>query len=104
MRYIVAIVVAGLVIAGGAWFVRQTELSLKQRLQAAIKEEQAAGRLPADLDVEQVESADIGVDLPSSEILRLTIANALVAGRFVLPAVVLLGSLGIAHLLGRLRR
>ena len=104
MRYIIAIVVAGLVIAGGAWFVRQTELSLKQRLWAAIQDEQVAGRLPADIDAEHVESADVGVNLPPAEILRLTIANALVAGRFVLASAVLFGSLGIAHLLGRLRR
>jgi hypothetical protein len=104
MRYIVAIVLAGLIIAGGAWFVRHTEQSLRQRVRASIKEDQAAGRLPPDIEAEQVDPADWGIELPRSEMLRVQIAEAVTAWRFVLASAVLLGSLGIARLLGHLRR
>ena len=81
MCYMVAIIVAGLVIAGAAWFVRHTERSLKQRARAAIKEGQAAGRLPPDIDAEQIDLADYDMELPASRVsyrLRILRSHGLI--------------------------
>jgi hypothetical protein len=104
MRYIVAVILAGAIIAGGAWFVRHTERSLKERVREAIKQGQVSGQLPPDIDAEEIDSADFGMEMPAAEQLRLMIAYALYAWRWVLVPAVLLSSLGIASLLGRLRR
>lgn len=103
MRYIVAIVVAGLIIGSAALFVRQMEQSLKQLVRQAIKDGQTAGHVRLEIDPENFEIENLEVQLPARFQMQLTFAYALKTWRFVLMPAVLLTSLGIALVLGRWR-
>ena len=65
MRFIVAIAVAGVIIAGGAWFVRHTERWLREQVRTAIREGRIGRELPADFDAEETASADFGTEMPA---------------------------------------
>jgi hypothetical protein len=98
MRYGIAVVVAVLLIGAGAWYVRQTYQSIEQIARQALRDAKAAGELPPGFDPEQANIADFGIELPASEMRRVKLANFLIAWRFVLIPMVVLGSLGIARI------
>ncbi len=99
MRYGIAIVLAATIIGAGAFYVRRVERSVEQKARNALKQAKAAGQLPPEIDPDRVN--DLGIQLTASEMRRVQIAHGLVALRFVLIPLILLGSLGIATLLSR---
>jgi hypothetical protein len=103
MRYSLALAVAGLLISAGVLFVWLTERSVEQRLRQALRAAKAAGKLPPEIDVETADLGNFGVQLPPAEMFRVSIAQLFISWRFILVLLILLGSLGLAHLLGRER-
>ena len=101
VRYAATLAVAMLLIATGALYVRQVEHSSEQQVRQRLGEVKAAGKLPPEIDPEAVEFTNLGVPLPASETHRIELAHLLVAWRFILIPVVLLGSLMVARLLKR---
>lgn len=103
VRYGIALAVASLVIGASALYVRQVERSVEQRIRQALREAKAAGQLPPEIDPEQTDFADFGVNLPASITRRIKLAHFFIAWRSVLISLALLGSLGVARILRRKR-
>jgi hypothetical protein len=97
MRYVVAVIVAGVLIGAGATFVSQTDRSIERLFRQTLREAKAAGQLPEGIDPEQTRVADFGLDLPPGMMWRIRISHFLTAFRFVLAAMLILASLGTAH-------
>jgi hypothetical protein len=103
MRYGIALIIAVILIAAGAFYVRHVERSVEQRVRQSLREAKAQGGLPPDIDPEQADLTSFGVDLPATELSRVQLAHFLVAWRLVLIPTVLLMSLGIARIVGSKR-
>jgi hypothetical protein len=100
MRYGVALVVAIGVIAANAFFVRQTWQSHREKVRQALRDAKANGTLPAGVDPETADTTNVGLRMSSDDLLRISLADLLVKFQAVLVPLVVLGSLGIAWLLG----
>jgi hypothetical protein len=98
VRYGASLAVAMLLIVAGALYVRQAERSIEQQMRQRLREAKAAGNLTPEIDPESANLTDLGVLLPASEMRRIELAHLLVAWRFVLIPLVLLGSLVVARL------
>jgi hypothetical protein len=90
-----------LLIAVGALYVRQVERSIEQRMRQRLREAKAAGKLPPEIEPEAANLTDLGVLSPASDMCRIELAHLLVAWRFILIPLVLLGSVMVARLLKR---
>ncbi len=101
MRYWVALVVAGLIIALGVMFVWHTQRSSEERFRQGLREARIKGTLPPGIDPDPANPGDFGIMLSAAEMRRVEIANLFVAWRFVLIPLVLIVSLGVARLLRR---
>jgi hypothetical protein len=100
MRYVVALVAAGVLIGAGAAFVFQMDRSMERVMRLfrqVLREAKAAGQLPEGIDPEQARVADFGFNVPPSMMWRIAVSHFLVAFRFVLAALLILASLGTAH-------
>jgi hypothetical protein len=108
MRYLVALVVAAVLIAGLALFARQTFRDFEGRLRQSLREQKEAGTLPPQwrgIDVETVDVWSLGFQMKVSreQQSRLHAAMILSDVWFVwAPAVVLL-CLAAAFVIGRFR-
>jgi hypothetical protein len=98
VRYVGSLAVAMILIAAGVLYVTQVERSIERQMRHVLREAKAAGKLPPEIDPEAVNLTDLGVLLPASEMRRIELAHFLVAWRFVLISLVLLGSLVVARL------
>ncbi len=98
VRYGASLAVAMLLIVAGALYVRHAERSIEQQMRQRLREAKAAGNLPPEIDPESANLTNLGVLLPASEMRRIEFAHLLVAWRFVLIPLVLLGSLVVARL------
>jgi hypothetical protein len=101
VRYGGTLAVAMLLIVAGFLYVRQLERSIEQQVRQRLGEAKAAGKLPPEIEPEGTDLTGIGVHLPVSEMRRSELAHLLVAWRFVLIPLVLLGSLVVARMLKR---
>jgi hypothetical protein len=97
MRYVLAIVVIGVLVAAGAAFVSQTERSVDRLIRQGLREAKAAGQLPEGVDPDQPELPAFGVQLPDSMMWRIKLSHFLLAWRFVLVGLLILASLATAH-------
>ena len=102
MRYAIAVIVALILIGVCVHYVRHVEESMQRRVRLAIPVAQAEGRIPPDIDAEQVPLRDFGLEVSASDMQRIRLAQFLSTWRYVLIPLVLLSSLGLASLLGRL--
>ena len=101
VRYGVSLAVAMLLIVAGALYVRQAERSIEQQMRQRLREAKATGNLPPEIDPDAADLAKLGVPISASEMRRIELAHLLVAWRFVLIPLVLLGSVLVARLLNR---
>ena len=101
MHYGLGVIVALILIGAGIHYVRHVEESMQRRARLAIPDAQAEGRIPPDMDAEQVPLRDFGLEVSSSDMHRIRLAQFLSTWRFVLIPLVILSSLGLASLLGK---
>jgi hypothetical protein len=104
VRYGGSLGIAVLLIVAGFWYVQLAERSIDRRIRQILRAAKAAGEMPPGIDPEAADLPDIGVPSPASEMRRIQIAHLLVAWRFQLIPLVLIGSLAIARMLGPRRR
>jgi hypothetical protein len=101
MRYVVAVIVASVLIGAGAAFVSQTDRSIERLFRQTLREAKSAGQLPEGSDPEQARVADFGMNVSPGMMWRIRVSHFLVAFRFVLAGLLILASLGTAHVLRR---
>jgi hypothetical protein len=104
LRYILAIVVALLLIGLGALYVRLTLRSLEGQVRQALRQQQLNGELPPELqgvDVETAEISDFQMKVPPGVQFRLELAHFLTEYWYVGVVIVVAGSLAVAALVGR---
>lgn len=100
--YLIALFVAGMVIAGGALFVTKTHVGLAKRFEAFkadLLARKKAGKLPPEWQGKDIEGLDLEhsrMHLPADAQLWLDTANALESHRAALIAGVLVLCLGVA--------
>jgi len=101
MRYGIALAIAAVLIGGMELYVqieaRAIERSMRQKARAA----QAAGDIPAGIDVDGPDFTDFNTEFSRSELLRITLVNAYCQLRIILLPTVILASLAIARMLRR---
>lgn len=108
MRYAIALVVAVLLIAAGALFVRLTFRSFEAKVRESLRQQQQAGTLPPELQGADIESvnvwqSDMMVKVPRGEQARLEAAMLLSDTWYIWAPLVLAVCLGAAALAGRRR-
>jgi hypothetical protein len=99
MRYIVALVVAALLTAGGVLYAQWTVAEIHSGMRDRLKEKQRTGELPPDLDL-----SNVGMAIPAAEMRRLNLAQWAVEYWFLWGATVIGLSLGVAAVIRRGRR
>jgi hypothetical protein len=97
MRYVVAVIVAGVLIGAGATFVSQTNRSVERLFRQTLREAKAAGQLPEGIDPEHARVADFGRNFSPGMMWRIRVSHFLFAFRFVLAGLLILASLVTAH-------
>ncbi len=108
MRYVVASLIACLIVSAGTLFVWQTRSRLQGRFEEFkndLKAKKEAGQLPPEwqgVDLDQLELSQVGITLPHSEQTRLGIANLLSTFWYLLVPLAFIVCLGVAALLGKL--
>jgi hypothetical protein len=103
MRYGVALVVAALIIGAVWFFIWQT----KRDLVAVIRQQQAAANVPpepANADPEAIASGQFNLRVPANFQVRLDLSRLLSGYWYAWTPVVLALCLGVAAIVGRLRR
>lgn len=100
MRYALALLVAGLILGAGTYFVWQTRRSFEGRMRQMLRVAEADGQVTPDVEPVQT-LRDFGVEISPAEMRRLQVADLLARRRFVLIPVVLLGCLSVAYVLGK---
>ena len=103
VSYAGGFVVAILLIIAGILYVLLTERSIEQRIRRDLRKAKAEGKLGPEIDPEAANLMDIGVPVTASEMRRIEVAHLLIAWRFVLIPLALIGSLVLARLLQRTR-
>jgi hypothetical protein len=104
LRYILAIVVALLLIGLGALYVHLTLRSFEDQVRQALRQQQQNGELPAELqgvDLETVEIGNFQMRIPPGMEFRLELAHFLTEYWYVGVVIVVAGSLAVAALVSR---
>ena len=101
MRYGISLAIVAVLIGGlelYAWIeARAIERLMRQKARAA----QAAGDVPADVDVDSMDFKDFGTEVSRSEMLRIMLVDSYYRFRIILLPMLILAGLGIAHMLTR---
>jgi hypothetical protein len=106
MRYVVALVVAALLIGGVVLYIRQTDRVLEQAIRQALMKQQQAGTLPPELqgvDLQTVNLKEMGgfqMSLPVGLEQRLKLSLMLTDFWYVWGPLVVVICLGAASLVG----
>ena len=104
MRYIVAVIVAGLLVAGGILFVRQTYRGVEQEIRQSLLREKQAGTLPPEfqnVDIESGKLPDMQISLPAGLDWRIKVSMWLEDFWHILAPLTVAICLAVAFLLGR---
>ena len=96
MRYVWASVVAIAIVAFGVYFVRHTHEAVERIIQKA-----AAGSGQPMPALAPPNNANIGIEMPSSRIFQVAVADLLAKFWYVFVLLVLLACFGTAALVGR---
>jgi hypothetical protein len=106
MRYVVALLVAGLVIAAVALYSWWDSDAVERSVREHLRQQQREGRLPPELqgaDIEALDLRDYNVQVPESVLQRRGIARLLARTWFLWGPAIIAACLGVAALVGRLR-
>jgi hypothetical protein len=109
MRYPVGILVAVLLVAAGWWFVQSTRSTVQARFEqykSELKAQRDAGQLPRefrDVDIDNLQPSQVGVQVSSSEQTRLGIAEALSEHAYIFVALALVMCLAVVVVIDLLR-
>lgn len=110
MRYVVAALVAILIIAGGFLFAWVTNRQTESQIRAAVREQQESGKLPPELEGKDIDSLqledlrDFKVKLPASNQWRLDLARVVTVLWYIWAPAVIGLCFGVAAIIGRFRR
>jgi hypothetical protein len=96
MRYILALIVAALLIAGVIFYARLTIGEIESRMREKIQEKQRAGELPPGTDI-----SDVGFQLSAANMRRFKLARSLLEYWFVWGPAVTALCLGVAAVIYR---
>lgn len=97
MRYVIALAVAGLVVIAISLWAHVAGGRIHQRIHQHLLAEQAAGKIPPDVDLNSGEVTDIGIELPDSEKFQLGVLDAWFGLRIILVPLILIACLTAAH-------
>lgn len=107
MHYIVAVVIAFLIIGAGCLFVLNTRSSLQQpvvALKAELQQKKALGQLPPEwqgIDIDQLELSSLSIRLSEIEHTRLDIADLLVGYWYAFGLIAFAVCLRVTYPIGR---
>jgi hypothetical protein len=110
VRYIVAAVVACLLIGAGIAFVRQTNARFQGGFEEFRKDlvaKREAGQLPPEwqgVDLDDLRVDQIKMPVPYDDLIRLDISRFLTKYSYFLAVLVFAVCLGVAALVGRMRK
>jgi hypothetical protein len=110
LRYIVAALVACLLIGAGIVFVRQTNARFQGILEESRQDliaKRDAGKLPPEwqgVDLDELGIDQIKMPVPYDYLIRLDISRYLTKYAYVLAVFVFAVCLGVAALVGRMRK
>jgi hypothetical protein len=99
MRYVVALLVAFLILGGGSIFVWYTWRSVERECRQIFKDQKEARKLPPELqgvDLDTIGLDDFGFPLSPAQQGKLALAAFITNFRYVLAVLVLAVCLGIA--------
>jgi hypothetical protein len=100
--YVLALLVAALVIGSGVWFIHDTRSAVAARFiafKAELQAKRSAGQLPPEwrgVDIDRLEPSQVGMQLDSATMMRLDLADFLAEYSFVAGAVVVAVCLVVA--------
>lgn len=107
MHYIIAVVIAFLIIGAGYLFVLNTRSTLQQRvaaLKTELQQKKALGQLPPEwqgIDIDQLELSSLSMKLSEAEHTRLDIADLLTSYWYAFGLIAFAVCLGVTYLIGR---
>jgi len=104
MRYVVALIVALVVIGAGAIFVQTTTQGLRGRMLPSLEAARARGTISEEQYRDALAQESVkgfGIELPPREIVRLKVADYLSGFWFVLAPLAIALCLAVAHLTRR---
>lgn len=105
MRHGIALVVAFAILLLAGLFTWQTKRIVREEFRKSLPKAKAAGTLPPGLqhvDPDTAKPEEIGIELPAVSVIRIAIADLILAYWFVLGPLVVLLCLGTAALSYRL--
>ena len=104
VRYLIAMIVAGVVIALALGYVFRVRAELYDGLREQLRQSKADGTLPpelANVDIETMPLSDFGIELSSSMKRKVTIADFILGAWIVWIPLLILLCLGAAYILPR---
>ncbi|MEI8381567.1 MAG: hypothetical protein WCJ09_15675 [Planctomycetota bacterium] len=96
MRYLLALLIAGFVICGILLTAHQMKREVHERIRKSLIQARERGELPADIDLDQPEFTDKGMELSSSEMQLIGLLDLWYALRIVLIPLIIIGCLALA--------
>jgi hypothetical protein len=106
MRYVIALVVAALLIGGGFLFVHQTYRSVQELVRQGLRKQKQAGTLPPELqnvDIDAAELLDMQIQLPAAWETRLKVAFLLQDWWYIWMPLTVSGCIAVAAVVCRKR-
>jgi hypothetical protein len=106
MRYVIALIAAGLIIGGVTFYIRQTDRSIEQAMRQALLRQQQAGTLPPEFQGVDLQSADLrqfgdfAIKLPEALEKRLQLTMFLSDYWYIWGPLTVILCLGAASLFG----
>jgi hypothetical protein len=103
MPYVVASVVASLIILAGALFIRHTQRSIEQQIRQTLRDSKERGELPPELqgvDLDTVPLSDFGFPLSRRDQATVAIAGLLSEYWYVWVPLIVVLCFGVAALAG----
>jgi hypothetical protein len=106
MRYIIALVVAALLIGGVVLYIRNTDRAIEQAIRQALLNQKLAGTLPPELQGIDPQTADLsklgdfGMKLPAALEHRLQLTYYLTDFWYIWAPLIVLVCMGAAVLFG----
>jgi hypothetical protein len=99
MRYGIALAIAAVLIGVVELYVQIEAQAIERSMRQKARAAQAAGGIPADIDVDSPDFTDFNTEVSRSEMLRITLVDAYCQLRIILLPIVILASLAIARML-----
>ncbi len=101
MRYLIALLFAGLLIGGMSLSANQASHALQQRMRQRLVEAKKRGEIPPDVDVSRGDLTDFNTEVSDAELRQIGILDLWFARRSILIPIVIIGCLAIARMTDR---